>query len=172
MKKIILVFISSFFVGMATGAYIYVTKFHPTFMLEHFSFDKKETVLPGDLPTDDGFVISGDSYGVCSRTNNCVSYIISSNGSFTYKGEQDNDGVIDSGLKEEINARLAATEADLPDTNISGQACPMVENQNEFSYIIKYKNKTYKLDTCHDIFDDQSDLGQLLTDFWDILPTL
>ena len=139
-----------------------------------FFIGDKEKVLtdPVSPGTDGGLVIVGDSYDACRKTNEYKSYQIGGDGQFIYfDGDEEWGGAIDDELKRLLAKSVAKSHSDLPsDTSASGCSCYRGEAQIEFIYTIEYKSQTYKLDTCHGSFAAQSDLGQLLMDFWDILP--
>ena len=175
MKKVALVFISSFFAGMVTGVYVYITVFHPNFVLKtkDFFVGDREVVIGSESPnTDNGLKITGDSYGACLQTNDCKSYQVSGDGQFIYfDGTKSREGTISSELRRSLTKSVATAKSDLPmAVSASGRFCETAINQTEVIYTIEYKNQTYKLDTCHHTFVNQSGLGQLLSDFWDILP--
>ena len=181
MKKVVLVFIFSFFVGMVTGAYIYITVFHPNFILKikDSSVGDRENVLTDPISSsigdDDGLTIVGDSYGVCLKTNDCQSYLISGNGRFIYfDGNQKRSGYIGDELKQSLTKSMVASAPDLSvGTAVSDWSCDTVSNQIEFRYEIRFNNKTYIIDTCRQSeFDTQSDLALRLNSLWSILPVL
>jgi hypothetical protein len=164
MNRLILLILSTFFLGLCFGFFVYL-------MGGNIGSQLPEDPTPAN--NDLTFEIIADAYGGCARTgpDNCPSYQIRDDGSYTYVApaevgeERQFTGHL--AAKDVSDLRTRLRDANLPrltSTRFSG-TCPIAYDGLAYKFEIRYEGQRYKFDTCtQDITDTR--LGERLIEYF------
>jgi hypothetical protein len=156
-------FAASFFMGVLSGAFIYVTVFAPEY--------KKDLDTPEQVAAN-GVVIEGQMYGACDDADSCASFRLLQNRSFSYLPYP--DVAVENGkLPVDIAKPLfeAIEEGTLLPLADEGTAvgCASDSDGLDFSYTISFEEESYLLDTCGTKLEGAGEAQALFINAWNFM---
>lgn len=151
-------------VGFFAGVYLYLTGFATTFE-------------PPEVSTDniyEGFVITAESYGVCSEFEDCLSFQVLENGMFRAiledgDNELTKEARIPLSLRRELKNALTAPVL-LRESEKIEEDCRYEDDNYRFS--ITRDGRSYVLDTCHTDINYDGEAWQSLGSLWNYMANL
>lgn len=158
--RIYFILASTFFMGMFTGAYLYVTVFAPEY---------KSDIASSEIVAADAIIIKGEMYGGCSRSGSCASFRLIDDRSYNYLSYPEDESVrgeIPSSLSESL-FNYIGTKTFFNDAQKSTPAsCSSYVDGIDYSYEVELSGKTYMLDTCGTAFSTDETYKNLLMEIW------
>lgn len=145
MKPFSFLLISTFIIGVLSGAYVY---FLTRSSEPVFDFGSNETAR--------GFEIIADAYGGCQMLGECPSYRIADDGSYIYLVSHRNadddryDGQLTAESFESLKDALRSAPLEkVVKSNFRG-TCPVAADGAAYRYEIRIGGDTYSIDTCRE----------------------
>jgi hypothetical protein len=151
-------------VGFFAGVYLYLTGFATTFE-------------PPEVSTNniyEGFVITAESYGVCSEFEDCLSFQVLENGMFRAilkDGEEEfvKEARIPLSMRRELKSALTAVVLERESVTVT-KDCRFEEDNYRFS--ITRDGESYVLDTCKTAINYDGVAWQNLSLLWNHVASL
>lgn len=156
----------TFFVGLFSGFYLYVTEFRPVYVGD-------TTDLPEVGALD--FNVIGITYGgFVPEGYEHPSYKVDHNGSYDYfpggVGEiEKREGELPDQLFEELTRAVARANLPEQSESVSNKNCASYADGIEYEYDIVRDGEAYELDTCLTAFSNNTELGSVLLEVWTYL---
>lgn len=153
---------STFFMGMLSGAYLYVTVFAP-------AYDQTGVEVSYD---DDAFVIEAQMYGGCVRSGLCASFQLIDGRRYEYlshtQAEKEN-GTLPARLGRELRDAFSVAVLQENAQSISPQSCSSYVDGVDYVYRIMREKERYELDTCSTALAYNETLQELLLEAWYVM---
>jgi hypothetical protein len=156
-------FISTFLMGMLSGAFLYVTVFAPAY---------KSDLGTSEADVNDGVVIEGMMHGVCTELNSCATFRLLENRRFDYLPYPDTEveqGRLPSDITQTLFDALDTQTLENASLAYEYEACASDEGGLDFTYLIDTQDGSYTLDTCTTGLSENTELQQLFIDAWDFM---
>ncbi len=151
--------LSTFFMGVFAGTYLYIIAFAPAV----------QGILPDGKADADSFLIEGQMYGSCEEDGICASFQLLEGREYSYLPYD--DAPIEHGTLPGAYSRLLRT-AFTPETlaqfeKRSGASyCQSDQGGNDYMYVVTLERTEYVLDTCTTLFASAEDEQELLFNVW------
>lgn len=143
--------LATLFMGILTGSYIY--------FINHTGDSLVEV---RELAETNEFMVIGELYGGCMRGGVCASYRITSDGTYTYIGPNDEGELGDrvSGTISEkdlgrLKELVSSTDLSTIVSSTFGGTCPITYDGVAMRYDITLEGENYGIDTCLDETGDE-----------------
>jgi len=151
----------TFFIGICSGAYLYVTAFAPAYV------DNDSVVEVSEID----FRVQGQMIGGCQMGGACPSFVLEDNRSFEYTpshafqdvAPDSVTGKIDRGLFASIHKRAKAS--DFQQLQKEGGTCAASYDGMDYQYEMVLDGESYDLNSCNTLFGD-SLLEKELQELW------
>lgn len=157
----IITLVFTFVTGLFAGMFLYVTVFAPSVEEQ---LDVWEEPLSGEE-----WVITGEMYGGCMRTDSCSSFRLVNGSGFEYL--RDSEAEVQKGrLPREVTTLLTETldpvflqEAAM---EVTANACSSFTDGIDYRYIVSLEGSEYVLDTCQSVFALEEGAQTVFLDAW------
>lgn len=151
-------------VGFFAGVYLYLTGFATTFE-------------PPEVSTDniyEGFVITAQSYGVCSEFEDCLSFQVLENGAFRAILEDGENKLVKEAripltMRRDLKNSLIVPALER-ESEVVSTSCRYEEDNYRFS--ITRDGKSYMFDTCKSDINYDGEAWQSLASLWNYISAL
>lgn len=156
-------FAVSFFMGVLSGAFIYVTVFAPEY--------KKDLDTPEQVAAN-GVVIEGQMYGACDVADSCASFRLLQNRSFSYLPYPDapvENGKIPVDVAEPLFEAVTNGSLVPLSKEVTTSECASDAEGLDFSYSIAEEGETFTLDTCTTLLSSKQDQQALFINAWNFM---
>lgn len=159
-----IIIIFTFFVGMLSGAYLYVTAYNPIYN-ERVGRENAEA-------TDGGYSVVGEQYGGMVANYVHPSFRVAEGGAYTFfpggaeRGSR-RDGELPPSLQRMLDSVIVSTDLELLATPVEDKNCVSYVDGIEYAYTIETGTGEYELDTCTTAFSNGTDLGKVLVRVWE-----
>lgn len=141
LKHLYLIIFSTFFIGFLTGVYVY------------FQSREPEEQVQNDIVSQT-LEIVGDMYGGCESMEQCASYKISEDGTYTFlirkrdvESKRYDDTLSQKQLGELMSLLQKVDLARIENSEFK-DTCPEAFDGARYEYTIRYYNEHYTIDTC------------------------
>ncbi|MDC1205639.1 hypothetical protein N8083_02210, partial [Candidatus Pacebacteria bacterium] len=153
----------TFAVGLLSGMYVYVTSFKPI-------YEEKNGV--DTIPTTLVLSIIGVTYGGMTPDNyNHPTFKVNVDGSYSYfaggstKSEK-TTGTLPKSLFNTVASIIETSDLEALSTLVPNKECALYADGIETEYNIEVEGVEYELDSCATDFDNDSELGNALSEIW------
>jgi len=156
--KVYFILGSTFFMGVFTGAYLYVSVFAPEY--------SSDTVDNLDISS---FVIEGQMYGGCQEINACASFQLVDARTYSYLASPDVEivkGKLPADLGRAIKKAFSVDMLESAGRSISSFPCAAYVDGVDYEYRVMYKEVEYELNTCSTFFAYEDTTQELLVEVW------
>lgn len=154
----------TFITGVAAGSFIYFKGF------AEIDFDPNSAVAPFEEIAD--FEVSVAQYGGCARgANNCPSYRLNNDGSYTFINRKgvSTSGVVSAKLLSGIKEAATSFNFEAHSRKIEPKQCAAFIDANDMSYFVEIDGEGYDLDTCYTALDSDAEFIELLDELLESL---
>lgn len=149
MKGLFFIMSSTFLFGVFSGVYVYLQT------QDSVSETVSIITRAAENNLTQGFEITADQFGACATSGGCVSYHVTTNGTFT-QVRYSSDGVQNKNSGKLADNELASLVAELRATSFTNipkrvKSCDL-SRVTALRYIVRIADVTYRVNTCTESF--------------------
>jgi len=158
--KIYFVLVSTFLMGIISGAFLYVSVFAPAY----------ESDIEGSESIDsEAVVISGSMYGGCMEMDMCASFKLIDDRSYSYleyAGGEVEKGKIPAELSDSLFEYIDSNALFNDSKMATSDSCDSFVDGIDYRYEVANDDEEYTLDTCGTVFVSNRAAQNLLLEVW------
>ncbi len=157
------IFGSTFIMGMFAGVFVFVTIYVP---------EKANESSTDSADNPDSIVIEGRMYGGCEESDECASFRLLDDRTYTYLPYPDGEaekGRLPSDMNETVFETVGTESFFSASEMIDSRDCTSYVDGIDYTYDVHFKGDTYTLDTCTTALADDEELQTTLAPVWEFM---